>query len=47
MKLEDPKIGELWVKEAKVKISGVLKSNEKLERMYEYGWDLITTFLPH
>lgn len=47
MKQEDPKVGELWVKEAKVKNSEVLKSNEKLERMHEYGWDLNTTFFSH
>lgn len=47
MKQEDPKVGELRVKEAKVKISGVLKGNEKLERMHEYGWDLNTAFFSH
>lgn len=38
-------MGGLWVKEAKVNISGALKSNEKLERIYEYGWDLSITLL--
>lgn len=46
MKQEDHKSWGLWVEEAKVKVSWVLKSSKKLERIYKYRWDFNIALLP-